>query len=235
MYMPSNWNKGFTKDNNSSVRKISETMKLRKIDNFFKWREKMKADGKIKSTYLSLEKNGNLAELIGVVLGDGHICVYPRTEELRLISNSNNPGFIQRYAGLMEKVFEKRPYVIKSRLTNSTKIGFYEKFISRRIGIQSGARKCLKIVVPKWILKKEEYIVRYLRGLYEAEGSFCVHKQTYTYKLFFSNKNRSMLNNVYNLMRIIGFHPHRSLYQIQVSKKEEVYRAIKVLRFRDYK
>jgi len=233
--MPSNWNKGFTKDTNLSVRKISETMKLRKIDNFAKWREKMRVSGKIKSTYPPLEKSGDLAELIGVVLGDGHICAYPRTEELRLISNSNNPGFIQRYAGLMEKIFKKKPYVIKSRFTNSTKISFYEKFISERIGIPSGARKYLKIDVPKWILKKEEYIVRYLRGLYEAEGSFCVHKPTYTYKLFFSNRNRSMLNNVYNLMKILSFYPHRSANQIQVSKKEEVYRAMKVLRFRDYK
>ena len=233
--MPSNWNKGLTKNNNSSVRKISETMKSRKIDNFAIWREKMKASGKIKSIYLSLEKNGDLAELIGVALGDGHICIYPRTEELRLISNSNNQGFIQRYAGLMKKIFKKKPYIIKSRFTNSTKIGFYEKFISERIGVPSGARKYLKIDVPKWILKNEEYIVRYLRGLYEAEGSFCVHKPTYTHKLFFSNRNRSMLNNVYNLMKILGFYPHRSINQIQVSKKEEVYRAMKVLRFRDYK
>src|SRR3989344_3770294 len=99
--MPSNWNKGLTKDTNLSVRKISETMRRKKIDNFCVWREKMKALGRIKSVYPPLEKNGNLAELIGVVLGDGHICVYPRTEELRLISNSNNPDFIKRYAQLM--------------------------------------------------------------------------------------------------------------------------------------
>jgi len=196
----------------------------------------MKATGKIKTSYPSLRKNGDLAELIGVVLGDGHICVYPRSEELRLISNSNNPGFIKRYALSMEKIFKKKPYVISSRFTNSTKIGFYEKFISKRLGISSGARKNLKIVIPNWIFQSKRYMIRYLRGLYEAEGSHCIHLPTSTYKLFFSNKNQSMLNNVFTLLGKLGFHPHMSKkhYSVQLSKKEEVLRAIKLMEFRKY-
>jgi len=233
--MPSNWNKGETKETSLSVKKISDTMKLRKIDNFKAWRDEMKATGKIKDSYMPLKKSGDLAELIGVVLGDGHICVYPRCEELRLVSNSNSPGFIERYAKIMEKVFDKKPYVISSGQSNSTKIGIYEKFISKRLGIPTGARKDLKIEVPKWISKNREYVLRYLRGLYEAEGSFCVHGPTYTHKFLFANRNESMLSNVYDLMKGLGFSPHRSKDQIQISKKEEVYRAMKVLGFRDYK
>lgn len=233
--MPSNWNKGQTKETSLSVKKISDTMKLRKINNFKAWRDEMKATGKIKENYLPLEKNGDLAELIGVVLGDGHICRYPRCEELRLISNSNSPGFIKRYARIMETVFEKKPYVIQSKQSNSTKIGFYEKLISKRLGVPTGARRDLDITVPKWISKNREYVVRYLRGLYEAEGSFCVHKPTYTHKFFFANKNASMLNNVYCLMKGLGFSPHMGKYQVQISKKDEVYAAMKVLGFRDYK
>ena len=234
--MPSNWNKGLTKYTHPSVRKISETMKLRKIDNFATWREKMRVIGKIKSVYSPLEKNGDLAELIGVVLGDGHICIYPRSEELRLISNSNNPGFIQRYSQFIEKIFKKQPYIIPSRFTNSTKIGFYEKFISNRIGIPSGARKNLEISVPKWIFKNKQYIIRYLRGLYEAEGSHCIHLPTSTYKLFFSNRNQSMLDNVFMLLLNLGFHPHisKNHYSVQLSRKEEVLRAIELIEFRKY-
>jgi hypothetical protein len=233
--MPSNWNKGQTKYTNSSVKKISNTMKLRKINNFKLWMDRMKAEGKIKSEYLPLKKDGDLAELIGVILGDGHICSYSRTEELRIISNSNNSGFIKRYAKIIEKVFSKKPYIRNSNQSNSTRIGLYEKHISERIKIPIGARKNLKIEVPNWILKNRKYIVRYLRGLYEAEGSFSVHKPTYTHKFLFANRNEAMLNNVYNLMNVIGFHPHRSTNQVQISKKEEVYEAMKILEFRKYK
>lgn len=232
--MPSNWNKGLTKGTNASVRKISETMKRRRIDNFAKWRAKMRAIGKIKTNYPALMKNGDLAELLGVTLGDGHICLYERTEELRITSNSNNVGFVKRYAKIIEKVFSKKSYVIQSSNSNATKIGIYEKFISRRLGIPTGARGDLKVRVPPWILKNKKHIVRYLRGLYEAEGSFCTHLPTCTYKLLFANRNQSMLDNVYRLMKKLGFHPHRGAKQIQISRKAEVYKAIKVLQFRKY-
>jgi hypothetical protein len=232
--MHKSWSKGLTKENNPSVKKISETMRLRKIDNFAIWREKMRKEGKIKSTYPAFEKDGDLAELIGVTLGDGHICVYPRTEELRIISNAKNSGFVKRYANIIEKVFKKKAYIVHSNQSKSTKIGIYEKFVSKRLEVSSGARGDLEIKVPGWILKNKDYIVRYLRGLYEAEGCLCVHKSTYTYKFLFSNRNVSMLDNVEMLLKKLGFHPHRSENQIQISKKDEVYLVSDMLGFRKY-
>ncbi len=234
--MPSNWNKGLTKATNSSVRKISETMKRKKIDNFAQWREKMRASGKMKSGYPALMKSGDLAELIGVILGDGHIWKYPRTEELSIFSNSNNPGFVERYSGLVEKVFGKKPVRTVHSKKNCIRIRIYEKHIGERLNVPTSPRRDKNIKIPRWILDNNQYIVRYLRGLYEAEGSHCVHLPTSTYKLFFSNRNGSMLKNVFVLLRKLGFHPHASKnnYKVQLSKKEEVLKAIKLLEFRKY-
>src|SRR3990167_5677036 len=66
------------------ARKISETMRAKGLDNFKEWRNEQKRLGNIKSEYPSLEQGGDLAELIGVVLGDGHIEAFPRTERLLL-------------------------------------------------------------------------------------------------------------------------------------------------------
>ena len=234
--MPSNWSKGLTKENNSSVRKISETMKTRKIDNFKQWRQRMKAEGKIRFFYPVLKKDGDLAELIGVVLGDGHISKFPRTEELTIFSNAKNIGFVKRYSRLLKKIFDKVPYVAKTSRGNCIRIRIYQKNIIRRLGVPISPRKNKKISVPRWILNNKNYIIRYLRGLYEAEGSFCVHRPTSTYKLFFSNKNITMLKNVFRLMKILGFHPHwtKANYNIQLSKKYEVLKAVKLLKFRLY-
>lgn len=195
----------------------------------------MKAIGKIRSVYPGLKKNGDLAELVGVILGDGHIRRFPRTEELSIFSNSNNPGFITRYARLMERIFDKKPALTKHH-GNCTRIRLYQKKIRSRLMIPYSPRGRIEIQVPRWILNNEKYIVRYLRGLYEAEGSHCVHKPTSTYKLFFSNKNESMLNNVFRLLKKLGFHPHTSKnhHCIQLSRKNEVFDAIAVLRFRRY-
>ena len=214
--------------------KISQTMRLKKIDNFKKWRDRMKKIGKIKTNYTSFLRNGDFAELLGVTLGDGHICVYPRTEELRITSNSKNYGFIKRYSLIVEKVFHKKPSIIKSSTENATKISLYEKNISKRMGIPSGSRADVVNVVPNWILSNKSYILRYLRGLYEAEGSLSFHLPTYTYKFLFSNKNESMLLNVFNLMNKLGFHPHLSKFKVQISRKNEVGRAVDLIGFRKY-
>ncbi|MBI1957509.1 MAG: hypothetical protein HYS44_03595 [Candidatus Niyogibacteria bacterium] len=232
--MPSNWSKGYTKETHSSVRKISDTMKKRKIDNFAGWRNKMKAAGIIPSDYPEFVKNGDLAELIGVILGDGHLSGFPRTEELTIFSNANNAGFIKRYSGLLEQIFGKRPYIAKTSWSNCVRIRVYQKEIQKRLQIPFSPRGKKTIKIPRWILNKKSYMIRYLRGLYEAEGSFCVHKPTATYKFLFSNKNSSMLNNVFRLMRRLGFHPHRDDSRVQLSRKEEVYQALKTLQFRQY-
>ena len=196
----------------------------------------MKRLGKIKADYPSLPHSGDLAELIGVVLGDGHIWRYPRTEELSIFSNSNNPGFVNRYRSLVERIFNKKPVLTRHSNKNCIRIRIYENHISTRLNVPLSPRKFKNIKVPNWILADNRYIVRYLRGLYEAEGSHCVHTPTSTYKFFFSNRNKSMIKNVFVLMKKLGFHPHvsESNHSVQISRKVEVAEAVELLEFRKY-
>lgn len=211
-------------------------MKIRKINNFKAWMDRMKAEGKIKSEYTALKKDGNLAELIGVVLGDGHIRPYPRTEELSIFSNANNPGFVKRYSNLVEHIFDKKPTTGIHSGQNCIRIRIYQKHISCRLGVPFSPRHRLKIGVPVWISSHKKYIVRYLRGLYEAEGSHNIHLPTSTYKVQFSNRNESMLKNVFRLVSKLGFHPHwtRANYMIQLSRKYEVLKFLELIEFRKY-
>lgn len=228
------WSRGFTKETHPSVRKISETMRKRRIDNFAEWREQAKKDGSIRSEYPSLIKNGDLAELIGVVLGDGHIRKFPRTEELSIFSNSNNTGFIKRYGKLVQKIFDHKPAITNHGKGNCTRIRIYQKNIATRLSMPYSPRGLLHIKVPGWVLKENKFIVRYLRGLYEAEGCYCSHKPTSTYKVFFSNTNTSILNNVFRLVSKLGFHPHKDALRVQISRKEEVFEFLDLIQFRKY-
>ncbi len=232
---PPPWSKGHTKETHPSIAKISETFKRKKIDNFKRWREKAIKSGIFKSNYPPFKQNGDLAELIGVVLGDGYIGKFPRTESLTISSNSNNEGFIERYSKLVARLFNKQSYISKvAEFKNCTRIRIYQKDISKRLGISAGKRSKIKIEIPEWILKEKIFLIRYLRGLYEAEGSFCIHRPTYTYKFLFSNRNRSLLDDVYQALKILGFHPHKSSDKIQISKREEVYKIKNLLQFREY-
>jgi DNA-binding transcriptional regulator WhiA len=229
------WNRGFTKETHPGVLKISGTFKRKGLDNFKEWRYKMKKLGKIRSRYPAFRKTGDLAELIGLVLGDGHIESFPRTESLTIACNAKNAGLVRRCKDLLRKLFEKEPYegnTVSNR--NCIRVRVYQKNISRRLGLPTGDRKDIRFRTPIWISGNKEYLKRYLRGLYEAEGSLCTHKPTCTYKLFFSNRNKFLRENVYRGLKILGFHPHRGKYQIQVSRKKEVYEIKDLIRFRQY-
>ena len=156
--MGSNWSKGFTKETHPSVRKISETMKRKRLDNFAKWRKEMKASGRTRSSYPALLKDGDLAEFIGVVLGDGHLSKFPRTEELTVFSNLNNKGFIRRYSHLMEELFDKNPYVAKTSWSNCVRMRIYQKKIKKRLGVPYSPRGKKNIGIPSWILDKKNIL-----------------------------------------------------------------------------
>jgi len=228
------WNKGINKTMHPSVMKISQTMRRKKLNNFAAWQDQMRREGVIKSSYPSLQKNGDLAELIGVILGDGYIGVFPRSEVLRIVSSADNAGFIKRYAGLVGAVFGKKPYVAKRKSSNAVDITIYEKHIGKRLALSTGARGNKKIPIPRWISNDRRYCIRYLRGLYEAEGTFAVHKPTGTYKFIFTNKNDSLLKNVLRLLKKLGFHPYISANKVQLSRREEVYKVKKLVQYRMY-
>ncbi len=189
--------------------------------------------GKFPNSPKKLKKTKELAELIGVILGDGNIHKFPRTEALTIVSNAKNLGFVNRYASLVHEIFSKKPAISKPK-GGCIRVRIYQKYLSIRLEIPCGNRGRLKIKIPSWILKNKKNLIGYLRGLYEAEGSFCIHKPTCTYKFLFSNKNNSLLDNVFEGLKILGFHPHRSQYQIQISRKEEVYKIKNLIRFRNY-
>jgi DNA-binding transcriptional regulator WhiA len=231
--MSTPWNKGHTKETHPSLKKTSETLKSKEIDNFATWRAKKKEMGEIPKEYLSFEPDGDLAELIGVIHGDGHIYKFPRTQSLSIFANTKNQGFVNRYSRIIEKIFDKTPKCTPHGNENCTRIRVYQKYISERLGIPCGAQK-EKVFIPVWILSNRENKLRYLRGLYEAEGNLSEHQPTYTHKFMFTNVNQSLLDVVEDFLNDLDFHPHRTEKKIQISRKAEVYKAVEMIGFRDY-
>ncbi len=203
-------------------------MKARKIDNFKQWRKNHPV------LYTKISRNGDLAEYIGVVLGDGNIEKFPRTERITIIGDTRKMGFVVRYAILTEKLFCKRPTVAKLKDSNGVRISLYQKFMARRLGIPTGNRKNFPYKLPSWIARNENYLLRFLRGLFEAEGSLSIHVPTCTYNFAFSNLNQHLLLIVRDALRKLEFHPEVRHNAIRIRKKAEVERLRDMLHFREY-
>ncbi len=229
------WNKGHTKETHPGVLKTSQTMKKRKIDNFKQWREEMRHLGKIKSQYPSLPKNEEVAELIGLVLGDGNLYKHKRTERLTISFNTKYPKIIKRGQYLVEKIFQKKPIGTQNKIGSCARIWIYEKHISKRLGIPCGAKKKYKLRIPEWVWKSEELLKACLVGLYNAEGSYSVHKPTYTYNLQFSNTNKSLLKNVHQALKMLKYSPNLRKNAVRLRRKKEAKRFLKEIKFQEYR
>ena len=223
------WNKGFTKNTHPSVLKISETMRVKKIDNFYEWRKKLQH-----KLGRPLIKDEKLAFLIGLTFGDGHIQKFPRTERLRIVLGSDKPVLWQNTAKLVEDIFKKRPWVKPRKHTNAIDISIYRCGLSDKLGIPAGARKDLKVKIPQWIWGNNKFLISCLRGLYEAEASLNIHLATYTYNFSFSNKNQSLLDEVEKGLIHFGLHPERRKDAVRLRRKHEVENFKNLISFRKY-
>ena len=200
--------------------------------NFDVWHQKQR---KLRpKEYWQLKENGDLAELIGVVLGDGYIGQHERTQVLRVVSNSNNQGFIDRYVSMIERVFSKQPAVAKRKNSECVNITIYQNNIADRLSLHVGAKTHRPYTLPNWIVNSRQFKLRFLRGLYETDGCVAYHPATYTHKFIFCNVNQSLLDLVFMLLCELGFHPTKTKRNVQLSRKAEVQAALKLVKFRDY-
>jgi len=231
---PPPWNKGKTKYNDVGVAKISNTFLSKKLDNFKNWRIEARETNIIPDTKKSLVKNKDLAFLIGLVLGDGNICQVSRTECLAIVLGTDKPELWKYAKKIVERIFHKKLTVKKRKNVNCVDIRLYQNNLSKRLGVLKGKRKNMKLVIPTWIQKNRSYLIAYIKGLFEAEGYFSVHKKTYTYNLSFTNLNISLLNQVEMCLRKWKFHPERRKTEVRLRRKTEVYKFIDLISFRSY-
>lgn len=196
--------------------------------------ERMKDAGEIPRSYLAIPHSAELAEYIGVMLGDGHIEKFPRTERIIISCNSKNMGMIERYALMTERLFNKKPTVEKVACCNNVRIHLYQKEISRRLRIPTGNRSQFDFKVPRWISANKAYYAALLRGLFEAEGSLSIHLPTCTYNFQFCNMNPSLLAAVEGGLRKLGYNPEIRQKYVRLRRKAEVASCIDLIKFRIY-
>ncbi|MBI4313599.1 MAG: hypothetical protein HY594_02160, partial [Candidatus Omnitrophica bacterium] len=208
---------------------MSETLKAKGIDNFAQWRLKARLSGKIPLTHIPLVRTEQLAFLIGMVLGDGHVERFPRSERLRIVLGADKPLLWKHVVKVVKAVFSKEPWVQRRKEAAAVDISLYQTRLSERLGIPTGPRGALNVQLPEWILSERQYLIVCLKGLFEAEGSYSAHAPTYTHNLSFSNRNRSLLDEVERALIFLEFHPERRWNAVRLRKKHEVARFIELI------
>lgn len=156
-----------------------------------------------------------LAEFVGILLGDGHVGQGQWTVTLNSVADKEYAKFV---AKLVEKLFHFEPSVYTRKdskvvIISGSGIRSIEYFQS--IGLKIGDKVKQQVAVPRWIEENQNFRKLCLRGLVDTDGGIFIHRykikgKEYRYqKLSFVNRSIPLLNFAYETLKSLGFNPKK--------------------------
>lgn len=118
-----------------------------------------------------------LAELMGIIMGDGSINNYQVRITLSKIVDRKYAYFVRK---LMEELLGEKPYWMERKKENVIElvlsgIGLVE--VLESLGLRRGNKVRNQIDFPKWIKEDIVYRIACVRGLFDTDGGFYIHKK----------------------------------------------------------
>lgn len=170
-----------------------------------------------------------LAEFIGIMLGDGGLTNY----QLNITLNSQtDKEYLAYVKSLIEKLFHIQSSVMLRKNENAARIVVSGKnlveLLAGRYGLKVGNKVRQSVTVPDWVLKKNEFAVACLRGLMDTDGSCYAYahnvnkKRYYNFALCFTNASFPLLKSFYTILDKNGYHPCMTGRRVYVHRKNEI-------------
>lgn len=191
------------------------------------------------------QESTELAELFGIILGDGHVEEIKIGKKIRCYSitiagdSRNDRYYLENYvSNLFTKLLGESGTIKFSKTSNSIWLRIHGKkiveFINQK-GIKSGNKKRNSQRIPSWILENSDYLRACLRGLIDADG--CIYyiskKINRNLRISFTSYIPALMNDVRNSFINLGFNPSKIIREqdIYLSSKQDVDKFIKEIGF----
>lgn len=158
------------------------------------------------------EHSEQLAELIGICLGDGTAWGHQVSITLNSIADKK---YIPHVKSLAEQLFPGVTVSLIKRKVNAVDVRITSKIVTEFLkenGIVSHAKS-----IPQWIIDNPRYVNACIRGLFDTEGSISFkiyesRKGLSLYKqLTFRNTNSTLIKFVRDNLLILGLRPTMTL------------------------
>lgn len=189
-------------------------------------------------------KNSNyLAELFGIILGDGGI--NSNHQVVITLNSENDKQYSLFVSRLIKKIFGLKPFFYKYHSPSCKKVvgvtinsTAVVEFLLKR-GLLKGSKVKHQIDVPNWIKNKATFSKSCLRGLMDTDGGVYYHRhisngcKCLNIGLCFSNKSLPLLSFVKDVLSANKFNPKLSSNgnNIFLYRKSEVVRYTKKIGF----
>lgn len=174
-------------------------------------------------------RSADLAELLGIIAGDGHVDTYQTT----VTTNSETDMAHALYAKrLFEKLFG---ITVALRVRHDTKacvVVMSSKAACDFLvanGMVRGNKVYAGLCMPQWVSRKTEYRHAFTRGLFDTDGSVYVDTHTIRGKVYrnaclvFTNRSGPLLSDFKSSLEAIGLHPtQKTKYAVFLRRAGEI-------------
>ena len=156
------------------------------------------------------EKNEELAEFFGILLGDGNL--NKSSNCITIVGSLEEVDYYNSYViPIIRSLFEVKPKLRYRRDRNAIYIDFNSKrvmdYLTNSIGLVRGSK--VNAHVPSLIKNDISLILPFLRGLFDTDGCFKFSKQTsqknYYPRIQFCFSDTPFAHEVKGLLEEVGF------------------------------
>lgn len=177
------------------------------------------------------KKSVELAELCGILIGDGGIT----KRQVRITLNYETDKIYSKFViKLMQRLFGIKPKVYKIKNTrafnicvsSSTLVDFFVKS-----GLKVGNKLKQNLLMPAWIMRTQKYTLSCIRGMIDTDGSVVIEthnikrKKYIYYRLNFTSASPTLVNQTVQALKKLDFHPkiRRSGKSVQLENISEIW------------
>jgi len=178
----------------------------------------------------------DLAEFIGIILGDGNISKKQICVTLNLKEEQDYASYvsdlISSLFGIKAPVFHYENKGACRVIASSVNAVEYLS----SVGLPPGKRIDRENNVPSWIRNRRELVPPFLRGLMDTEGSF----YSYTHKVYgrfytnaglcFTNYSKELYDYVFWILKSMGFNPKKGKNRVYLHRRKEIDRYFREIR-----
>ena len=174
--------------------------------------------------------SGELAEFIGLILGDGHL-----TPTQVTVTLGKKDEYVPYVINLIQNLFKIKPkHIILNR--GDSVVYFGSTVVVRwliSMGLAFNKTKS-QVDLPAWIFSRKIFMRRALRGLLDTDGS--VYRLKFGVQISFTNESRPLLASVKKMFSKLGFRPSKiSSNHIYLTRRDDLGRFFKEVGFKNKK
>ena len=190
-----------------------------------------KTNFKFLKSISSPEYSEQLAELVGILIGDGGITEFQTKVSLGLKTDEEYSLYVRN---LIEILFRLNASLIVLKDHSTLEVIVSSKNLVvflNNLGLPIGNKIKQEIDIPDWIKKNREFSKKCIRGIFDTDGCVYIDKhqrKDHSYSsinVAITSASPKLLDSIYLILLKDGFNPTKSSYRsIRLRKSQEVFR-----------